>query len=553
MTNRRDLRAAIARSRLHWSWVPALVALAWVLASDHFPRVGGSAWATALVVGLTVVCVVIQEAARRVAMWSAGDEVAPVVLWPAGGIPANATTPPIRAEIRGALVAPLASFGLAALFATVAGGGTFGAAADVLARSNAAFAIFGLIPALPLAGGALLRSALRARGRSFAEASATASRASLAFGLLLLATGLARIATGDPRGGVGLGVAAVVLGGAARAGIPNTSTVGRITLRGTIAAAPIVLVMLIAVSSLYHPPLALAAPGEPFDVLGDVMITGVDVSPVRGRYFAASVRVQDPSALHAFVSLFRRDHYLLRRETLRPIVEDPFRPAGDAAGLFSQSREYAAIAAAQAVGIPVKTDGSGVRILAAGPRARAAGFLPGDTIVGAEGRPIARLEELRAAVVARPAGTSFTLVVERGDQRVQRSIRSTVSERSGGVPYLDMQGATRDFRYTLPFQIRFRAQGELGASSGFAYALAIADLLDPRDLARGRTIAATGRIELDGQVKPIIGAIAKQWSALETGASLFVISQADALALERAVLPVLGVQSLEDAIEKLER
>ena len=547
-----DLLSTARASKLHWSWLPALAALVWVLARDHLPRVGAHAAAAAPIAALAMASVAIQEAARRVAIASAGGPVAPVTLWPAGGVSQAATPPSMPAEIRAAYVGPLASFALAATFGVVNAGGTFGAAADVLARFNLAFAAFSLIPASPLAGSGVLRSALRARGRSFAEASATAARAGLVFGALLIGTGVARVVTGDERGGIGLAVAGAIAGAAARADAKGVALGRRNTPRSAIASLPIMLVMLLAVATLYHPPLALAAPGEPFDVLGDVEVTEhTDRSPVNGRYLAASVQIQDPSALHAFVSLFRRDHYLIPREDLRPLVEDPFRPAAEPGALFRLGRDYATVAAALAVGIPVELHGNGVRVVAAGLRARAAGFLPGDTIVGVDGQPIDRLEELRDVVVARPAGASFELLVERDGQRIVRSIRSVVSERSGDVPYLDMQGLTEDFRYEVPFRIRFRADGELGSSGGLAYALAIADLLDPRDLARGRTIVATGRVDVTGRVRPIIGAIAKQWSALEAGATLFVVSGDDAAALRNPVVRVIGVNSVEEAVERL--
>jgi PDZ domain-containing protein len=47
----------------------------------------------------------------------------------------------------------------------------------------------------------------------------------------------------------------------------------------------------------------------------------------------------------------------------------------------------------------------------------------------------------------------------------------------------------------LPFQVRFSERPDVaGPSAGLAYALAIADLLDQGDYARGRTVAATGTI-----------------------------------------------------------
>ena len=55
-------------------------------------------------------------------------------------------------------------------------------------------------------------------------------------------------------------------------------------------------------------------------------------------------------------------------------------------------------------------------------------------------------------------------------------------------------------RSSPPAPLRFRSRPDVGGpSAGLAHALAIADMLDPADLARSRAIATTGTIDLDGQ------------------------------------------------------
>ncbi|MEY2425387.1 MAG: Lon-like protease, partial [Actinomycetota bacterium] len=49
-------------------------------------------------------------------------------------------------------------------------------------------------------------------------------------------------------------------------------------------------------------------------------------------------------------------------------------------------------------------------------------------------------------------------------------------------------------------RVEFRDRDLVGPSAGLVFALAVADLLDPADLAAGRTIAATGSIDATGRV-----------------------------------------------------
>ncbi len=53
---------------------------------------------------------------------------------------------------------------------------------------------------------------------------------------------------------------------------------------------------------------------------------------------------------------------------------------------------------------------------------------------------------------------------------------------------------------TAALRVAFRHRELVGPSAGLVFALAVADLLDPADLATGRTIAATGGIDASGRV-----------------------------------------------------
>ena len=545
--------------RIHWSWAPALGVLVWTLAADHFPAAGvagtGSLVAALAVAVGAFLSVLARAILRRLAASSAGVEPTDATLWPAGAVaPTPSATSPV-ADVRMLGAGLLTSLALAAAFAAAsrsAGQLTLAEAADVLSRFNAAYGIFNLIPALPLDGGVFARSRLIARGASPARATATFARAGICFGVLLVVVGALRTAAGDTSGGVGIAVAGLVFAGAARAhlqGVARAAAGGGIARR-LLAGTALGIAMVVPAATLYHPPLSVVAPGEPLDVLEGVAIRGVPTSRITGRYFAASVKISNPTALHAFVALFRSGTHLVRRSKLPPVIEDPFRERGSGAS-FEGARVFAAAAAARAVGLDVTVRGTGARILVAGTHAAAAGLLVGDVIVAVDGRPVATLLDLRDAITSRPAGTEFTLGVDRAGRRFETRIASRHEERSGGVPGINADLETRDLRVQLPFEITFGNTEGAGPSGGLAYAIAFTDLLDPRDLAASRTIAATGVLHLTGQADPIIGAIAKIGSALDAGADLFFVSAGDARLISRGPIPVVGVRSLREAVARL--
>jgi PDZ domain-containing protein len=88
-----------------------------------------------------------------------------------------------------------------------------------------------------------------------------------------------------------------------------------------------------------------------------------------------------------------------------------------------------------------------------------------------------------------------------------------------------------------------------GSSASLTYALAVADMLDPADLARGRTIAATGQLDADGRVGAVRFVAEKARAARAAGATLFLVPPG--LTPPGASMKVVEVATLADAIAAL--
>jgi PDZ domain-containing protein len=123
---------------------------------------------------------------------------------------------------------------------------------------------------------------------------------------------------------------------------------------------------------------------------------------------------------------------------------------------------------------------------------------------------------------------------------------------SDGTVGIGVVVSTRDFTIDLPFEISFNRRDIGGPSAGFVYALAIADMLDPADRAGGRSIAATGTIDLDGRVGEIGHPDLKAVAAEDEGADVFLVPESQVDEVEDVDIEVLGVDTLEDALGLLE-
>jgi Zn-dependent protease/CBS domain-containing protein len=210
-------RIAGIEVRIDSSWVviALLITYSMYLQISRVYEDTSSGAAVALAILSTVLffgSVLVHELAHALVSQARGIRVQDITLFLFGG----ATR--ARVESRGpgdefliALVGPLTSGLLAALFGIVAGlgrdvlstplAGTLG----YLAWTNLLLAAFNLIPGFPLDGGRLLRSAIWKASGSLARATHIASLSGQGVGWLLVAGGVAWLLAGDLAGGIWFG------------------------------------------------------------------------------------------------------------------------------------------------------------------------------------------------------------------------------------------------------------------------------------------------------------------------------------------------------------
>lgn len=207
-------RIAGVRVGLHWSVLGIVVLVAAGLGGYQLPgafpghsplgyALGGIAAAVFLVGSLLG-----HEMAHALVARRNGVAVEGITLWLLGGVArlrGEDRTP--GAELRIAVVGPVASVVLAAAFGVVAWAAAFLGAGELvvavlgyLALLNLVLAVFNLVPAAPLDGGRVLRAALWLwRGDRF-RAAVWSARAGRGLGFLLVLAGVVRLLTGGAEG-----------------------------------------------------------------------------------------------------------------------------------------------------------------------------------------------------------------------------------------------------------------------------------------------------------------------------------------------------------------
>lgn len=113
--------------------------------------------------------------------------------------------------------------------------------------------------------------------------------------------------------------------------------------------------------------------------------------------------------------------------------------------------------------------------------------------------------------------------------------------------------AKRELRTnTSGLTIAIRDRGITGPSAGLVYALAIVDMLDPDDLADGRTIAATGELRPDESISRVAFVALKANAARDGRATLFLVPEEQRAEATLEGLTVVGVTDLKDAVRALD-
>ncbi|HET8741159.1 MAG TPA: S16 family serine protease [Gaiella sp.] len=221
---------------------------------------------------------------------------------------------------------------------------------------------------------------------------------------------------------------------------------------------------------------------------------------------------------------------------------------------MDRSERVAAAVALKAAGLPVKTTPTGVRVEAVAIDVPALKQLrPGDLIVGARGRTVRTVAQLRAATASLRPGGSVVLRLHRGGDTIDRTVETVRSPREPSRAIIGIQ-VSDDAAITLPRKVNIDLGDIGGPSAGLPFALQVYQELG-NDVDRGLRVAATGEIALDGSVEQVGGLEQKTIGARRAGADVFLVPAGDNAATARryaAGLRVIPVESFRQALHALQ-
>lgn len=264
-----------------------------------------------------------------------------------------------------------------------------------------------------------------------------------------------------------------------RAVPPRTTRVARVPFSGWLALGSAGLALLAPT------PYILEGPGPAVDLLGEregrpvLRVEGGEADPGEGTLDMTTVMVGGPpigttSLLDLGRGLTDPAVDVVPRELMYPtgVTSDEVGEANSAA--MSDSQQTATAAALHELGREVPQRLVVQQLVPGGP---AEGVLrAGDEVIAAEGRPVADLEAVRAAVGA--AGPDpVTLTVRRDG--VEQDLEVPVAAAPEGAPQPWQMGALIETAYDVPVDVELTVPDIGGPSAGLMFALTVIERLTP--------------------------------------------------------------------------
>ncbi|HEU0168446.1 MAG TPA: PDZ domain-containing protein, partial [Chloroflexota bacterium] len=221
--------------------------------------------------------------------------------------------------------------------------------------------------------------------------------------------------------------------------------------------------------------------------------------------------------------------------------------------MMTDSQTVAKVVAMRELGYTVVQHGEGAVVdqVQRGSAADRAGIGKGDLIVAIDGTPIQTDQQLIDLIGQLPPGRQISVTIKPNNSETQKTVEATLGARPGepDKPLLGITPVTYHPTWDFPVKVNIDSQGIIGPSAGLVLTLSIMQGLSPTDITHGHNVAATGTIDINGNVGPIGDAGDKVLAATGHADYFFVpkanLEEAQSQASSR--IKVVEIDSIEQA------
>lgn len=306
----------------------------------------------------------------------------------------------------------------------------------------------------------------------------------------------------------------------------------------------LLLSLIVGIFTFFCPtPWALEAPGPFFNTRSLVQISGASVYPARGSFILLTVISEPASLLYCIYWLFNRDSHLVMRSGTQAQSGEDF----DHEQMQLSQNVSSQIALAYLMTQkPDFVKGLAVRQIA--PESPNANIVKkGDKLQSLDGQKIYHVLELGTLLQKHQVNDLLDAQIQRDghNSHVKLKVWQPAKRKLLGIQFMPILGSDEH-----PLQIRIDSEQVSGASAGLVFCLEIINQLSPNSLTKGRIIAATGTLDLQGRVGPIEGIRFKLIGAERAQAQIFLCPKENLQELSGITtgLKIIGVSTLDEAL-----
>jgi PDZ domain-containing protein len=317
-------------------------------------------------------------------------------------------------------------------------------------------------------------------------------------------------------------------------------------------------------------------PGNATPVAPLVRIKGVASETHRGKIMFTDVDLQSLNGWQWLIMHFESHVEFINADEL----VDPGVPTAelDAQGYLemSDSKQAAEVAAFDALGwkTPSTATGAIINSVVAPSPANSAGLHVADEIIGVNGTSVDSACSLIVAMHSIRAGTDVHLTIKRArisstgviTYRSPSTLNVTTAKPPAGMAASGCSGVSGvgtsylgvsiedGLDYRLPAAVTIDTANIGGPSAGLAMTLSLIDKLSRTSISGNQPIAATGTIDVHGNVGDVGGVAEKTVAVQRAGARYFFVPEvevATAKANARPGLTIIGVTTLAQTLRDL--
>ena len=177
----------------------------------------------------------------------------------------------------------------------------------------------------------------------------------------------------------------------------------------------------------------------------------------------------------------------------------------------------------------------------------------GDIITAVNGKKVELASDAVNLIRERKIGETVKLTIKRDKEEKNISLETIEMEGNPDTASIGVIIITKNLSYNFPREIIFHTENVVGPSAGGVFTLEIYDQLIEEDLTKGKKVAGTGTISLDGSIGMIDGILQKIIAADKAGADLFLVPSGNYEKAKETTrdIKLVKVEDIDDAINYL--